>query len=216
MWAPEVEKLKNPDRFALLFAPISREYSHSLEAPDEDVEVVPYVRNNNVLPKTFDHIYQHFKNWTKDWDGANITYEYHFWRHQVYDVGGISISDIINKDIKFYKSHNINGSIEDGSQRSFFPTGLAFYTYARTLFDVSLSYEEIEEEYFSCAFGKDWRAFRDYLSALGEAFDMPYMERKFDHMYNCGVLGFNNEKLFEDCFIISLILLSGTSLLACQ
>lgn len=29
---------------------------------------------------------------------------------------------------------------------------------------------------------------------------MPYMERKFDHMYNCGVLGFNNEKLFEDWY----------------
>ena len=30
MWAPETEKFNNPNRFALLFAPISREYSHSL------------------------------------------------------------------------------------------------------------------------------------------------------------------------------------------
>ncbi|MBE6644576.1 MAG: DUF4838 domain-containing protein [Ruminococcaceae bacterium] len=175
LWAPKVEKLKNPGRFALLFAPISREYSHSLEISGSPVKVVPYKRNDNVLPKTFDEIYEHFKNWTKDWNGANFAYEYHFWRHQVYDVGGISLANVINKDIKFYKAHNINGTIQDGSQRSFFPTGLSFYTYARTLFDVSLSFDEIAEDYMSCAFGEDWRKFYDYLEKLGETFGHDYL-----------------------------------------
>ena len=146
LWAPVTEKLKNPDRFALMLAPISREYSHSLTVSDNEIETAPYVRNGNVLPKTFNEIYQHFKNWSADWHGANITYEYHFWRHQVYDVSGVALAGIVNEDVKFYKAHNINGVIEDCSQRSFFPTGLAFYTYARTLFDTSLSFEQIKEE----------------------------------------------------------------------
>ena len=174
MWAPEVEKLKNPERFALLFAPISRLYSKSLKVTDENVKITPYVRNKNTLPTNFDELFAHFKNWTKDWHGANLAYEYHFWIRQINDVGGISQSRVINEDIKFYKSQNINGVIEDGSQRCFFPTGLAFYTYARTLYDVNLSLEEIAEEYFSCAFGEDWREFYDYLDKLGRAFGHDY------------------------------------------
>ena len=92
-----------------------------------------------------------------------------------YDVGGISISKILNNDIKFYRNNNIHGVIEDGSQRCFFPTGLAFYTYARTLFDASLSFEEIAEDYFSTAFGEDWKSFYDYLLRLGNAVGHEYL-----------------------------------------
>ena len=175
MWAPEKETLKNPDRFALLFAPISREYSYSLAVDGTPVNITPYVRNNNILPNNFKELFTHFKNWTKDWNGANLAYEYHFWRHMIYDVSGTSLAKVINSDIKFYKANKINGVIEDGSQRSFFPTGFLFYTYARTLYDVSLSEEEIREEYFSAAFGEDWRKFYDYLDKLGRAFDHEYM-----------------------------------------
>jgi hypothetical protein len=175
MWAPETEKFNNPNRFALLFAPISREYSHSLKYTGRGVKITPYVRNKTVLPNNFDELFTHFKNWTKDWNGANLAYEYHFWKNQVWDVGGVGFSKVINNDIKFYKENGINGVIEDGSQRSFFPSGLAFYTYARTLFDTSLSADEIAEEYLSCAFGEDWRDFYDYLDRLGKAFGLDYL-----------------------------------------
>ena len=176
MWAPETETLKNPKRFALLFAPISRRYSYSLRLDGKTPEVAPYVRNKNKLPNNFNELFYHFENWTKDWNGANLAYEYHFWHHQIKDVGGISLAKVINEDVKFYKSHKINGVIEDGSQRSYFPTGLVFYTYARTLYDVSLSADEIAEEYFSAAFGEDWKKFYDYLNKLTVAFGHDYLE----------------------------------------
>ena len=175
MWAPETETLKNPKRFALLFAPISREYSYSLAASDEPIPLTPYVRNKNILPNNFKELFCHFKNWTKDWDGANLAYEYHFWRHMIHDVSGTSLAKVINGDIKFYKANKINGVIEDGSQRSFFPTGFLFYTYARSLYDVTLSEEEIREDYFKTAFGDDWKKFYDYLDKLGKAFDHEYL-----------------------------------------
>ena len=175
MWAPEVEKLKNPKRCALLFAPISRKYTESLSVSDNPVEITPYVRNNNKLPDNFEELFANFKNWTKDWNGANIAYEYHFYSNQIFDVSGTDLAKVINNDVKFYKANNINGVIEDGSQRSYFPTGYCFYTYARTLYDVTLSTEEIAEEYFSCAFGDDWRKFYDYLDRLGKAFAHDYV-----------------------------------------
>jgi len=175
IWAPETEHIRNPGRFSLLFAPSTRKYSSPMQKLPDPENILPYERNNNQTRKGMDELMWHFRDWTKNWHGANLTYEYHFWRHQVYDVGGISLAKIINEDIKFYKRNNIHGVIEDGSQRSFFPTGLAFYTYARTLCDVSLSFEEIAEEYFSCAFGEDWREFYDYLERLGKAFDHEYL-----------------------------------------
>ena len=72
--------------------------------------------------------------------------------------------------------NGINGVIEDGSQRSFFPSGLAFYSYARTLFDTSLSYEEISEDYLSHIYGEDWQKFYGYLDEIRETFDFAYVE----------------------------------------
>ena len=174
-WAPEVERLKNPKRFALLFAPSSRKYSEALKITDCNPKVTPYNRNKNTEFKEINELFAHFRDWTKDWHGANLAFEYHFWRHQSYDVGGIELSKIIYDDVKFYEENNIHGVIEDGSQRCFFPTGLAFYVYARTLFDSSVSFESIVEDYFKTAFGEDWRDFYNYLERLGKAFSLDYL-----------------------------------------
>ncbi|MBO5101378.1 MAG: hypothetical protein J6C39_02495, partial [Clostridia bacterium] len=77
------------------------------------------------------------------------------------------------------KEYRVNGIVEDGSQRSFFPSGLAFYTYARTLFDTSLSFEDIAEDYLSNIYGEDWRDFYNYLDKLGSAFNFNYLEGEF-------------------------------------
>jgi len=176
LWAPIEEKLKNPKRFALLFAPISRKYASSLASVGSEAPVItPYSLNKNVMPKTPEALFAMLDKWRAGWNGSNISYEYHFWRSQYYDFGGIAISKVINEDVKFYEKSNIHGIIEDGSQRCFFPTGLAFYTYARTLYDSSLSADEIAEDYFSTAFGEDWKKFYDYLAKLGEAFDFTYL-----------------------------------------
>ena len=91
------------------------------------------------------------------------------------DLSGLYHARLLYDDVRGLKKHNLKGIIEDGSQRSFFPSGLAFYTYARTLYDVSLSADEIAEEYLSCAFGEDWKKFYDYLDKLGKTFGHDYV-----------------------------------------
>ena len=92
------------------------------------------------------------------------------------DPSGIFLAKRINEDVRVYKERGLNGIIEDGSMRCFFPTGLAFYTYARTLYDTSLSFEDIVKEYFECAFGDGWESFYTYLEKVGECFDFAYLE----------------------------------------
>ena len=175
VWPPEYEKLINQDRFTLLFAPISRRYTSSLPEVMQAEPILPYDRENPVLPSTIDGSFSYLDGWRKTWRGANIAYEYHFWRHQYFDLGGTKLSRIVCEDVKNYLKNGISGIIEDGSQRSFFPTPLTFYTYARTLFDTSLSYEEICEDCLSHLFGEGWREFYAYLDELSDAFDFKYI-----------------------------------------
>ena len=182
-WAPTTEKIENQDRFTLLLAPITRSYMMTLPEKGGKKKTVPYKRNQNALPADLEEYFAYFADWKKMWKGANLCYEYHFWRHQAFDLSGIELAKRISEDIKVYKAYDINGIIEDGSQRSFFPTGLAFYTYARTLFDTSLTTEEIAEEYFSTAFGDDWMRFYDYLAKIEEKIPFPYVSGKYKNRH---------------------------------
>ena len=190
IWAPLTERIKNPDRFSLMTAPISRTYTETLPEIRPTFEYRPYVRNKNVLPKSLSESFAYLDEWKKSWSGANITYEYHFWRTQYFDLSGLSLGARINEDVKAYQDAGMSGIIEDGSQRSFFPTGLPFYTYARTLFDTALSFEEIRDEYLTAAFGEAAPEILAYLTELGEAFDFKYMcgsmplDEKLGKFYN--------------------------------
>ncbi|MBE6550143.1 MAG: DUF4838 domain-containing protein [Ruminococcaceae bacterium] len=174
-WAPLTEKIKNPDRFTLMLAPISRSYTRSL-TDRKDIKTVPFVRNNITLPRDLDTYMAYFDEWKKLWSGDNICFEYHFWRHQVYDLSGQRLARRIFEDVEAYRSRNIDGLIACGSQRSFFPNGFAYYVFARKQFDVSLTYDELFEDYYSHAYGEDYKAFAEYLCELGDALGFAYME----------------------------------------
>ena len=176
-FAPLEETIKNPKRFTMLFAPIFRSFAYSMPNGRGNTVIKPYNRNKNEYPNTLAASFDYFDEWKKTWKGANVAYEYHFWRHQCYDLSGLMQAKIINSDVKLYKENDVNGIIQDGSQRSFFPHGLSFYTYARTLFDTSLTYEEIEEDYFSHIYGKNWKQFRDYLQKIYDALPFEYFSR---------------------------------------
>ena len=127
------------------------------------------------MPRDLDEYFAYFEEWKKNWHGANLSYEYHFWRHLHYDMTGITISKRINEDIKVYKKNGVNGIIEDGTQRPFFPNGLALYTYARTLYDTTLSAERIAEEYFSGIYGEDWRQVYSIFEKINAVLDYAYV-----------------------------------------
>jgi len=177
IWAPQEAILKHPERFSLLLAPTHRSYAYAIPEDEVVSKLPPFKRNQNEPPKNLAQTLEFFKEWRKTWKGANIAYEYHFWRHQYGDLAGLQFAKRVHEDIKLYKKHGFSGIIEDGSQRSFFPNGLAFYTYARTLFDTSISYEELVEDYYSHAYGEKWELIRDYLADIYEALPFTFFSR---------------------------------------
>lgn len=174
LWGPREEKINNQKRFTMLFAPITRLYTETyFEKPDAS-KVMPYNRNKLDMPKGMSENLAYLNQWKEMWKGDCFCYEYHFWLAQYLDVGSMYIAKIIYDDVRGLKQNGLRGIVEDGSQRSYFPTGFPFYVYGETLFDNSKTFEQLTEEYFSKAFGEDWRTVVNYLEKLSATSDFGF------------------------------------------
>ena len=174
LWGPEKVAIKNPKRFSLLYAPITRSYCASFREDSVLPEPQPYARNAWVKPSSAEENQALLNGWFKLWKGDNFCYEYHFWRHQVRDPGGLYIARRIYEDIRALRYMNLNGIVEDGSQRSFFPNGFAIYIYAEALMNRDCDYEAVREDYFRHIYGEDWKQALSLLERITEAFDYEY------------------------------------------
>ena len=175
LFAAQTVKVKNPKRFSLLYAPIFRSYSSSITEDAVIPEPAPYVRNNWQMPKAPEEALAFLKAWQKVFPGPCFSYEYHYWRYQFYDPGLMTVSRRIYEDIRSLKYCGLDGYVEDGSQRSFFPNGFHMYIYAETLMNRDCDYDAVLEDYFSHIYGDSWKAVRSYLTRVSEAFDFRFL-----------------------------------------
>lgn len=176
-WAPETERLNNPARFSLLIAAITRNYTEAVDGAlcAKEVALMPYELNRSPLPSSVNEYLAHAKRWLECCPMPSLVYEYHFWHAQYRDLGILDSAKIIYQDVLGYRANGCMGMIEDGSQRSFFPNGFAFYVYAATLFDTSVTFEVLMEDYFSHAYGEDWREVAAFFKRIGEILDFGYL-----------------------------------------
>ena len=175
LFAPQFARIKNPKRFSMLFAPITRSYSSSVT---EDSLVLPppeYVRNHWKRPKGAQENLAFLREWQKTWTGPGFSYEYHFWKHQFFDPGMLYISRRIYEDIRSLKTMGLDGYVEDGSQRSFFPNGLAMSVYAETLMDRNSDFHALCDDYFCHAYGSAGPQARAYLQKVSDTFDFSFV-----------------------------------------
>ena len=68
--------------------------------------------------------------------------------------------------------------IGESVYRETLPNGLQIYTYARSLFDTSLSAEDIREDYFPYIYGDDWKEFLKFFEKVGTIFDFTYFQKR--------------------------------------
>ncbi len=182
LFAPEKVTINNPQRFSLLYAPIHRSYCSSVDENAPIPEAQEYVRNAWVNPPDAMAHLALLRKWQQVWPGPTFSYEYHFWRHQYRDPSGLYIARRIYEDIKALKYMGLDGYVEDGSQRSFFPNGFAMYVYAETLMDATADFDAIVEDYFSHCYGADWKKALSLMTRIRDTFDYNYMagERSAD------------------------------------
>ena len=81
----------------------------------------------------------------------------------------------IYEDVVSWQELGMQGGIEDGSNKSFWPNGFVDHIYGATLLNKDLDYEETLTDYFSHAYGKDWKKVRAYLDKVTACFDHSFM-----------------------------------------
>lgn len=173
LWEPVETELKNPDRFILMFAPITRTYGTSYGKCLEYKEELPdYERNHLTMPRSLEQNLEHLRRWQAKFKGDSFDYDYHLmWAH-VMDPGYEKCAKGLFQDMKDLHTIGIEGMMSCQVQRSFFPTALPFTEMAAALWDETCDFDEVADAYYAAAYGEDGAQVRAYLQKLSELFLM--------------------------------------------
>ena len=177
-YEPTCEHLNNPERFIFILGAITRSYCYSVPQDPTIEKFTPFVLNESGRPDTMEEHIVRAKLWRNFAAAPQIAYEYHFWKHQHYAPGTLSFARRLYEDVFSYKLNGFQGIIQDGSQRSFFPNGLSFYVYANTLFDNSLQFEDIVDDYLTHAYGEAAPVVLEYLQTIDKLLPQTYLEAR--------------------------------------
>jgi len=190
LWAPEHIRFENPDRFILMFAPLTRPYNKAFADYDkaEESEIRPYVRNKLVFPKKVGENIAMLKSWQKHFGGDSFDFDYHLYEAQYADPGCAHIAKILHLDMANLAKIGLNGMISCQVNQAAFPTGVAAYVMAKTLWNKDSDFGEICDEYYTADFGELGSEVEAYLQNLSELLDLYKFE---DHK--------NKDMILADC-----------------
>lgn len=169
LFAPEKEQLKNPERFTMMFAPITRTFEKSYADVDYQ-EGIPepamYQRNQIVLPNSLEENLSYLFAWQKMFKGDSFVYDYPLGRAHYGDLGYMKISQVIHQDIKFLHRLDLNGYISCQELRAGFPHAFPNYVMGKMLWNNQRDYEDLKNEYFHALYGESWEEVVNYLETL--------------------------------------------------
>ena len=178
LWAPVDFKLNNPDRFVMMFAPISRTYTTSLSKAEKfpKEKLKPYERNKLFISPNVGWNIAMLNKWQERFPTCDgFDYDYHFmWDHHK-DLGYYKMAEILFDDMQNLDKIGLNGMVSCQNQRTFFPTGLGMYAMATALWNKNADFEETAQKYFADAFGADGVKVKEYMALLSELFDPSYL-----------------------------------------
>lgn len=174
LWAPEKEKIKNPDRFVMMFAPIRRKYDQPYDFEGDESSLGNFNYNKNLQPSTIRGFIASLKNWQKIFTGEAFSFDYHMTWYHYFDYGYYGFARIMTEDIKRLKAIGLCGFVSCQIMRTSFPTGFPLYVHAKYLWNPEENFDNLALLYFESAFGQDGSLCKEYLKKLSELFAPDY------------------------------------------
>ena len=178
LWPPVKARLANPDRFVLMFAPISRTFERSYTVERELPTIPAYKRNRITLPTDLSENLAFLRGWQAQFHGDSFVYDYPLGRAHYGDFGYVKLARVISGDVKQLKGLGLDGYISCQELRAGLPNFFPNYVLGRTLMDADADVNELLGEYFAAAYGADWPAVADYLSRLSGLSSTDYVNGK--------------------------------------
>ena len=177
LFAPEHERIAHPERFTMMFAPITRTFEKSYADVDYDhgvPEPEPYVRNHYTMPNSLEENLAYLFAWRKVLDCDSFVYDYPLGRAHYGDLGYMKIARTISRDVKYLGHLGLGGYMSCQELRVGAPTFFPDYVMGRTLWDDTLDYEDLKREYFEALYGPDWQQAAQWLERLSELSSCDY------------------------------------------
>ncbi len=166
-WSPQTEKLKDNDRFVLMFAPITRSYSESIvSAKPFEGKLPEYNRNHNKMPSSVSENIEHLKNWQKTFNGDSFDFDYHYMWDHLKDLGGYGIAKVLCEDMTKLDKIGLGGMVSCQCTRSFYPHALGMNVMAQALWDKETDFEQFSTEFFESAYGKNGLKVKEFMKKL--------------------------------------------------
>ena len=170
LWEPKRAKIKNPDRFIMMFAPIRRSYSVPM-ASDEGRKPLPYKRNGFALTEGAGAYLPYLKAWQEIFSGDSFIFDYHYMWDYINDPGCFESVRIMAQDVEDFKKLGLNGFMSCQNQRVFMPNGLGMNVIGDTLWTGRNNFDKLSHEYYSITYGKDSEECLKFMKTLSELFD---------------------------------------------
>jgi len=175
LWEPVECRIQNPDRFILMFAPITRRFGQNYgESIVYDEELPPYTRNKLSMPNSLAQNLEHLRRWQAGFDGDSFAFDYHLWGAHLNDPGYEKAAQNLFCDMQDLKKIGLNGMVSCQIQRCFFPTALPFNMMASALWNAEGDFEAEALAYYRAAFGEDGDELHRHLAAVSDLFIMYY------------------------------------------
>ncbi len=168
-FAPKKERIRNKDRFLMMFAPIDRAYYQTyadmdLDHPDD---IPPLNIRATYRPSKVSTVVAMLDKWREvSPAGDYVSYEYYMWEPYLRDPGYTAISKILFEDVYTLDRLHMNGMQSCQMQRFGLPTNLPMWVMSESLWNKHADYEQICTAYYDTAFGPEGALVRAYLEKL--------------------------------------------------
>jgi len=170
LWAPRTETLNHPERFILCTAIGGRDYGVPYDNSEYDGPIPTWERNHFNAGSSFPLRRKMLQEWQKQFHGPMFAFEYHFYTDHFNDPTELEIAENYYADLHQLKNLGFDGMMNCQTQRHSFPTAFAVMLNGEALFDLEKSYDALRDDYFSAAFGDNFRQVLDYLTGLKDRF----------------------------------------------
>ena len=154
-YPPLYERINNPDRFVMMFAPYGRNFSESYR-DSKPTEYEPKLNND------FDYKYmdmnlylKQLEEWQKIFKGDSFSFDYAFYDNRYFvNMCQVNHSKAVYLDAVDIDKYGLNGKIECGNMRMQTPTGFAIYSNFIEMFYGNTDYDKLYKDYFETLYGK--------------------------------------------------------------
>ncbi len=168
-YAPLVERINNPDRFIMMFAPYGRKFTESYR-DSTPTEYEPKLNND------FDYKYmdmnlylKQLEEWQEVFKGDSFSFDYVFYANEYYQrICQVDHAHALYLDSVDIKNYGLNGKIECGNGRALTPTAFPFHAVFTELFYGNTEYDKLYKDYFESSYGRDQKVseFLEEVAAL--------------------------------------------------